>query len=732
MGTRLKPLTCLRPKPLVPFLGVPMIDHVLNHLEKNGIKEHIVTLYHLPQMIIDYLSTKELVIDFTIEKEPRGTAGSVKEAANFLKDTFIVASGDALTDIDLRKALEYHRKKGALATIVLTRVAEPLEYGVVLTNADGTITRFLEKPTWGEVFSDTVNTGIYILEPKVLELIPNGRSYDFSKDLFPALLKANLPLFGYIAEGYWSDVGSINQYRESHWDVLTGKIAGLNPSIDDSAQIDRTALIREPVAILPKAKIGPGAKIGPFTIVGEGAVIEADASLTHTIVGNRAYLARGVISEGSIIDERAHVGEGARLLEGSIVSQNTNIGERSLLTPRVRVFPEKTVGPMSVVNTDLIHGSIERGQLFSAKGLRGKLHRDLTIEVIIKTGVAFAEVLNALSITGAADGSDKARLVKRLLSAGIMAKGSDVYDQGDTIVPSFRQSIQKSSYQGGFYVFTEGEYTVVRFFDAKGCYVDAATERKIENLVKTGDSLNPDIEPGSLFFQPNQIKDYLKQNYNLVIPKNTTGDSPATVRALDDIGSKEELGIRATISPSAENCRVWDETGHELTESELEAASLYLLLKNDPKHEPVKVPLGATSALEEIASEFGTTVQRVRPGLCFSDESNIPWHDAFKFLNIFAKDRDEPLSVILSKLPRKTKIERELHCPLEKRSEAMLKFASEFVTGDKNEAGLYYKNHGDFVYLHPDERRPVVNLTVEANSMEMADELVNRVTDLLK
>ena len=201
MGTRLKPLTCLKPKPLVPFMGKPLIDHVMDHLEANGIKEHILTLFHLPQMIIDHVSVQDRVVDFIIEKEPKGTAGSVKEAAEFLKNTFVVASGDSITDIDLKKALEFHRTKGALATIVLTRVPEPLEYGVVLTNADGKITRFLEKPTWGEVFSDTVNTGIYILEPEVLEYIPKGRSYDFSRDLFPALLKAGLPLLGYIAEG---------------------------------------------------------------------------------------------------------------------------------------------------------------------------------------------------------------------------------------------------------------------------------------------------------------------------------------------------------------------------------------------------------------------------------------------------------------------------------------------------------------------------------------------------
>ena len=730
MGTRLKPLTCLKPKPLVPFMGKPLIDHVMDHLEANGIKEHILTLFHLPQMIIDHVSVQDRVVDFIIEKEPKGTAGSVKEAAEFLKNTFVVASGDSITDIDLKKALEFHRTKGALATIVLTRVPEPLEYGVVLTNADGKITRFLEKPTWGEVFSDTVNTGIYILEPEVLEYIPKGRSYDFSRDLFPALLKAGLPLLGYIAEGYWSDVGSIIQYRESHFDVLRGMVKSVKPVIDEVADIDSTARIVQPVSIFKGAKIGANAKIGPFTVVGKGAVVGKGCEVAYSIVGGKAYLGDGVTAEGTIVDERAYVGEGSKLSESTIVAEDTKIGERTILTPLVKVYPQKYVGPMSVLNTDLIYGSLEGGHLFTEEVLRGKLHRDLTVDILLKTGVAFSEVQGVRVLGAASSGDDKAEFVQRILSLGANGKGADVVDFGEQVVPSFRLELKGAAVDGGFYAFSEGEYVTIRFFDAEGCYLDTARQRKIENLLRSGDSLNPDTEPGKIYYNPSQFTIYLNRYQDFVVPKDTVCDSPAGRILLDQIKSKEPVGLKAQISASGEHCRIWDEKGHELSQAELEAASVYLSLKRSPKN--IKVPLGATSSLEEIASEFGGHIERTRPGLCYLDESVIPWHDAFRFLTLICTNRDEPLYRILEKLPKKTQIVRELNCPLEERSKAMLKFASSYGTSSQNEAGLYYRDDRSFLYLKPDERKPVLRLTVEGESMELAEELVGRILDLIK
>jgi len=210
-GSRLRPLTCNRPKPMVPVVTRPILEHILNLVKRHKISEVILTLQFMPAAIMNHFgdgSDFGVRMRYVVEESPLGTAGSVRNAARLLDEPFIVLSGDALTDFDLTSLMESHRASGAKVTLGLTRVPNPLEYGIVITAEDGSIKRFLEKPSWGEVFSDTVNTGIYVLNPDVLEFIPEGRQFDFSKDLFPRLLRDGRPLFGKVLDGYWCDIGT--------------------------------------------------------------------------------------------------------------------------------------------------------------------------------------------------------------------------------------------------------------------------------------------------------------------------------------------------------------------------------------------------------------------------------------------------------------------------------------------------------------------------------------------
>ncbi|MDR1086925.1 MAG: nucleotidyltransferase family protein [Endomicrobium sp.] len=226
-GARLRPITCNIPKPMASVANKPILCHTINLLKKHKFSKLTMMLYYQPEVITDYFgSGKKSGVDIKYLRPELdlGTAGSVRFAGENIKSTFLVISGDALTDIDLSKAIEFHKKKKALATIVLTRVNNPLQFGVVIANANGKIERFLEKPSWGEVFSDTINTGIYILEPKIFKYIPKDDFFDFSKDLYPLLLKKNKAIYGYIADGYWKDIGNHDEYRTLHYDILDGKV----------------------------------------------------------------------------------------------------------------------------------------------------------------------------------------------------------------------------------------------------------------------------------------------------------------------------------------------------------------------------------------------------------------------------------------------------------------------------------------------------------------------------
>ncbi|WDC83702.1 NDP-sugar synthase [Caloramator sp. mosi_1] len=293
-GTRLRPLTCHIPKPMVPIANTPVMEHIINLLKQHNINEIAATLYYMPNIIVDYFqdgSKFGVNLQYFIEETPLGTGGSVLNTDTFLDGTFIVISGDAYTTIDLTKAVEYHKSKNSKATLILKKQNIPIEYGIVITDKEGRIVRFLEKPSWGEVFSDTVNTGIYILEPEVFNYYKKGENFDFSKDLFPRLLKDNIPMYGYITDEYWCDIGDINSYRQTNFDVIENFSSNKYTKIKDGVYIGQNTFIPEGVVLKAPCIIGDntyvseGCKIDSYTIIGNNCHIDAFSSLKEVYFG---------------------------------------------------------------------------------------------------------------------------------------------------------------------------------------------------------------------------------------------------------------------------------------------------------------------------------------------------------------------------------------------------------------------------------------------------------------
>jgi len=277
-GTRLRPLTSNQPKPMVPIVGKPCMEHILELLRKHGFDDVVVTVAFLPQAIRSYFGNGEslgMKIEYSVEESPLGTAGSVGLAREKLDEPFLVISGDALCDVDLTQLVEAHREKGAAVTIGLKAVDNPLEFGIVVTDDEGRIERFLEKPSWGQVFSDTINTGIYVLEPEVLRHVPTDRPYDFSKELFPLLLEMGRPLYGHVCEGYWQDIGNLDQFRQANFDALDEQVAleilGIrlrgNVWIGEGVEVDDLDRIEGPAFIGNYCRIAPDATVGAYSVV---------------------------------------------------------------------------------------------------------------------------------------------------------------------------------------------------------------------------------------------------------------------------------------------------------------------------------------------------------------------------------------------------------------------------------------------------------------------------------
>lgn len=319
-GTRLRPLTYETPKPMVPVVNRPVLHHVLDNLLRHGVKDVMVNLHAQPDQVRGYCgdgSRWSLKVDYSLEAKLLGTAGAIKKVEGFLKGgPFFVMSGDGLSDIDLGEMLAFHRRHKSLATMAIKAIDSRFDYGVTLTNGGGRIKGFLEKPSWGDVFSNKVNTGIYLFEPEVLRHIPRG-VYDFGHQLWPKLLKLRKPIFAYETKNYWCDVGNLGEYRRCQHDVLEG-ITKVNIP---GNQVRKGVWVEDPVSISPKAKLLAPCVVGKGSVIEEGAVIGP-----YTVVGDRAHVAAQAVLKNCILFDNVTIGKNVHL-SNCILGANGNVRE---------------------------------------------------------------------------------------------------------------------------------------------------------------------------------------------------------------------------------------------------------------------------------------------------------------------------------------------------------------------------------------------------------------------
>ena len=366
-GTRLRPLTSNQPKPMVPIVGKPCVEHILELLREHGVEDVTVTLAFMPQAVRTYFGSGEgldMNISYSVEESPAGTAGSVKLASEGLDDTFIVISGDALCDVDLTALVSFHREREASVTIGLKHVDNPLEFGIVVVDDDGRVERFLEKPGWGEVFSDTINTGIYVIEPEVLRHIPDDVPFDFSRELFPHLLAMGRPLYGFPLDGYWQDVGNLDQYLQANVDALEERvnlsIPGLrirgNVWIGDGVDLDdlEMASIAAPAFVGNYCRIGRDARIGPHTVLASSVTVREGAIVARSTVDASSHIASGARVEGAVVGRSCFLQARARVHQGAALGDEVTLGPDSEILPNVRIYPFKEVEAGTQVDRNLV------------------------------------------------------------------------------------------------------------------------------------------------------------------------------------------------------------------------------------------------------------------------------------------------------------------------------------------------------------------------------------------
>lgn len=671
-GTRLRPLTCDLPKPMVPILNRPIAEHIVNLLRRHQITEIIATLHYLPDVMRDYFqdgSDFGVQMTYAVEEDqPLGTAGCVKNVAELLDNTFLVISGDSITDIDLSAAIRFHHQQQAKATLVLASVPNPLEFGVVITDDRHQIRRFLEKPSSSEIFSDTVNTGIYILEPEVLDYLQENQEADFSKDLFPLLLEKGLPLYGYVAEGYWCDVGHLDAYRQAQYAALQQRVklevdyevrspqvwVGQNTYIDPSAHVE------SPVLIGSNCRIGARARIESGTILGDNVTVGSDADLKRPIVwngvsiGEEAHLRACVAARGVRIDRRSHV------LEGAIVGSLSVVGEEALVNPDVRIWPSKRIEPGAILNMNLIWGHAAHRNLFGQRGVSGLANVDITPEFTVRLGAAFGSTLTPGSqVTVSRDQRSISRMVTRSLIAGLMSVGIHVQDLEATAIPLARAVIPTLKVVGGIHVRVHpdrNDHILIEFFDQNGINLSKTGEKKIEGAYFKEDFRRAQIqEIGNVSrstqatelysdgferhikldairnSQSKVVIDYVYAVSGAVLPQilakfgcdavvlnaslsqnvPTSADREVLLGQLGHVVEALKANFGVQVSANGELLILVDETGSPIRSEMLTALMTHMTLTENPRG-TVVVPVNASSAVEQIARRHGGKVIRTK------------------------------------------------------------------------------------------------------------------------
>lgn len=667
-GTRLRPLTSNVPKPMLPLVNRPMMEHIIDLLREHGIDEIIVTVAFMANAIRNHFgdgSEFGVSISYATEETPLGTAGSVRNAMSELDERFLVISGDVLTDIDLGAVMAFHEQKGAIATIGLAHVDNPLEFGIVITNDDGSIERFLEKPSWGQVFSDTINTGIFVLEPEIFDFIEADRSVDFSSEVFPRLLDARLPLFGAVLDGYWEDVGNLEAYLGAHKDILDGKVKvhipgfELSPGVwlGEGVEVHPNARIAGPAVVGDNCRIEQGAVIGEYTVLGSNVRVRQDARLERSVIHDNTYLGEAVRLRGTVTGRSCDLRNGTHAEEGVVLGDQCFIGDEALLASGVKVYPFKTVEAGATINHSIVWESHGARSLFGGNGVRGLANVDITPEFATKVAMAYGSTLKkGTKIVTSRDSSRSARMLKRAMMAGFNAVGVNVEDLEVASVPVTRFVVRRPSGIGGLTIRLDRgdpQSVMIRFFNADGLDLNDDAQRKIERLFNREDfrRVFPG-EIGDIDFAPRALEHYStalestvdiasiqERGFKVVIDYaygSTSFAMPNVLAKLgldvlavnpfistkgvlqDDLGGHAEYvaelvrtsgsHLGGVFDPDGEQLILVDDQGHVLTHTEALLA-LCRLIPDRLQGDRVALPISTTSRAEEILGGAGVGVQ---------------------------------------------------------------------------------------------------------------------------
>ena len=464
---------------------------------KRQIKDIAILLYFKPEIIKEHFgdgSKLGIHIEYFTPDDDYGTAGAVKKAEKFLNERFIVVSGDLITDFNIPEIIKYHEDKNSKATITLTSVPDPLQFGVVITDSDGKIVRFLEKPGWGEVFSDTINTGIYVFEPEILNYIPENKNFDFSKDLFPSIMAGGTHIYGYNAKGYWRDVGNPDSYRTSLLEIASGMIklpfegtkVTLNEGVlyhGENFKMAEGVEITGLVVVGDNCSFGANAKISDCCM-GNDCSVDENTSISKSILWNKVNIGVNCSITNAVFCDSVLVGSKVKCEYGVIIAEGTSIGNNVVFEKDIMAWPNKQVEEGSIVSSNLIWGDKWKNSIFEGGKVSARTNIELSADMAAKLGAAFGSLLpHGAKILTSRDYHKASRMLKRAFLGGLLSTGVNAVDLKMEALPAMRYKLSTFGEVGGVHFRQspcDPTHTEILFFNDAGDSIDSGVEKNLE------------------------------------------------------------------------------------------------------------------------------------------------------------------------------------------------------------------------------------------------------------
>jgi len=731
-GTRLRPISENIPKPMVDLFGKPVMEYTVEHLRKNGIYNICATLHYLPNVIKDYFRNGTdfgVNMTYSVEDAPLGTAGSVRKSEFYKGETepVLIISGDGVCDFNLMDSIKRHKQRNADVTILLKSCENPLEYGIVMTDAEGRIEKFLEKPCWSQAFGDTVNTGIYIINPNILELIPEGVEYDFSKDLFGKLISDGYKIYGDTCEGYWCDMGNPEAYVRCICDILDGKTKINIPASHMVNGVYTNSAIRRGVQVTAPCYIGEnvvlenGCRIGPYAVLNDNCEIRAGATAEKSVISHSKICENAVI-EGAVVMKNCVIGRSARLCEGSVVGESCTIEENEVVLNGEKVTAKRSLKKQSLLLDDC-----------------GVICGNVSAEYMLKLG---ADIEQKNVVVGC-DNSKESMVLRNALCCGIMRDGGNVLVSDADFAALFKNDIKSLGIDVNIFIKSENNANKIMFFDKDGRAIGRESIKKINKSQKEHKSEDfKKKEIGDIKFTTGSKERYLGKNTRKVKGKEIQVFVPETDEANAVLG---KLLNRCKIEISCEKgaCFMVDEDGtaafaidenkNRVSEEKLNTVCAYIAATECS--DDIGVPFDFPYSAEIVAQQLGKKI--LREGRDEDALNHMPHMMSDGILKVvwiceyMAKNNCTLLS-LCEKTPSIFVKEKEVEVA-SSRAKVMRQIVS--LSNEEDRMlynGMRVKTEGGWAHITPLCDKNAIRIVAESQKAEIAEEMCISIEEYIK